>query len=70
VPAGAGTQAVRVAGCFSAPGMAWSLIPLGRADPGMVWGCVPLGWWVAVWVVGWSLVENCTVDASIFVFCG
>ena len=21
-------------------------------------------------VVGWSLVENCTVDASIFVFCG
>ena len=23
-----------------------------------------------VGVVGWSLVENCTVDASIFVFCG
>ena len=21
----------------------------------------------SVWVVGWSLVENCTVDASIFV---
>ena len=31
-------------------------------------------WWVVlvgdVRVVGWSLVENCTVDASIFVFCG
>jgi len=23
------------------------------------------GWWWA-----WSLFENCTVDASIFVFCG
>ena len=22
-------------------------------------------WWVVVWVVGWLLVENCTVDASI-----
>ena len=25
---------------------------------------------VLVVVSGWSLVENCTVDASIFVFCG
>ena len=29
------------------------------------WGLV--GAWV---VVGWLLVENCIVDASIFVFCG
>ena len=29
-------------------------------------GFVFLGvWWVVVWVVGWLLVENCTVDASI-----
>ena len=36
-------------------------------------GNIPVGllWWFGVgvvwWVVGWSLVENCTVDASIFV---
>ena len=38
------------------PGMAWSRIP-----PAVV------GFGVGLWVVGWSFVENCTVDASIFV---
>ena len=44
------------------PGMAWSHIPCGRAD--LLGLC---SWWL-VWgcgVVGWLLVENCTVDASI-----
>jgi len=27
-------------------------------------------WWVTDRVVGWLLVENCTVDASILFFCG
>ena len=36
--------------------MAWFHIPLVVA--GLVWG---------LWVVGWSFVENGTVDASIFV---
>ena len=40
-----------------APGMAWFLIP----------PAVTSGWWETVRVVGWSFVENCTVDASIFV---
>lgn len=41
-----------------------------RLLPGMTWSRKPdpcgfrCGMW---WVVGWSLVENCTVDASIFV---
>jgi hypothetical protein len=39
-----------------APGMAWFLIPPVVA--GLVGDCG---------VVGWSFVENCTVDASIFV---
>ena len=43
------------------PGMAWSLIPFegwrrGVLAVGLVGGCG---------VVGWLLVENCTVDASI-----
>ena len=38
------------------PGMAWSSIP--PAVPGLV---------VDPRVVGWLFVENCTVDASIFV---
>lgn len=36
--------------------MAWSRIPITVVV--LVWG---------LWVVGWSFVENCTVDASIFV---
>jgi hypothetical protein len=40
-----------------APGMAWSRKPGSRGER----RCG------AVWVVGWSFVENCTVDASIFV---
>ena len=44
-------------GCCGLPGMAWLLIP----------SAVTSGWWGAVRVVGWSFVENCTVDASIFV---
>jgi hypothetical protein len=34
------------------------------------WVRVVFWWWGGVWwlwVVGWSFVENCTVDASIFV---
>src|SRR3954447_17295117 len=36
--------------------------------PGMTWPLIPVTWWRLVGgvvVVGWSLVENCTVDASI-----
>jgi hypothetical protein len=40
---------------FGLPGMAWCGIP-----PVLLVG-------VVLWVVGWSFVENCTVDASIFV---
>jgi hypothetical protein len=39
--------------------------------PGMTWLRIPpavmSGWCGADLVVGWSFVENCTVDASIFV---
>ena len=45
--------------------MTWFFIPFERA------GCLVefLGvWWTALMVVGWSLVENCTVDASILFF--
>lgn len=38
--------------------------------PGMTWCGIPpavVGFGVALWVVGWLFVENCTVDASIFV---
>jgi hypothetical protein len=45
-----------VEGFGSLPGMAWSRIPITVVV--LVWG---------LWVVGWSFVENCTVDASIFV---
>ena len=48
---------VRGGSLGSLPGMAWLLIP----------SAVTSGWWGAVRVVGWSFVENCTVDASIFV---
>ena len=48
------------------PGMAWFLIPFQRAGREVVFLGV---WWGTVRVVGWLLVENCTVDASIFVFC-
>ena len=41
------------------PGMAWSRIP-----DVILWGGVA---GVGLWVVGWLFVENCTVDASIFV---
>ena len=41
---------------FWLPGAAWSRIPITVVV--LVWG---------LWVVGWSFVENCTVDASIFV---
>jgi hypothetical protein len=43
------------------PGMTWFSYRLG----GGRWLPVAVrGWW-GLWVVGWSLVENCTVDASI-----
>jgi NADPH:quinone reductase-like Zn-dependent oxidoreductase len=49
--------------------MAWPLIPFGFGVEGSgvvrVLGSGFGVWWVAVRVVGWSLVENCTVDASI-----
>ena len=37
--------------------------------PGMTWAAYRGRWsgWCCWVVVGWSLVENCTVDASIFV---
>jgi hypothetical protein len=44
------------------PGMTWSRIPLVEAGDGAE------VWWETVWVVGWLLVENCTVDASILFF--
>jgi len=45
---------------------------VGISVPGMTWETyLPCGGDGVSWmVVGWSLVENCTVDASIFVFCG
>ena len=44
---------------WNCPGMAWFRIPLeGAGDGAKVW-CETVG------VVGWLLVENCTVDASI-----
>lgn len=46
------------------PGMAWSRIPDAGVAPLWV-GLVLLVWGLRV--VGWSFVENCTVDASIFV---
>ena len=46
-------------GC-GAPGMAWPHIPREASS-----GVCRSG--VGRWVVGWSFVENCTVDASIFV---
>jgi hypothetical protein len=45
----------REGGCFSMPGMTWFPIPAAVA--------VLVG--DRLRVVGWSLVENCTVDASI-----
>ena len=45
-----------------APGMTWPRIPDQMLSVEGVWLLV----W-GVWVVGWSFVENCTVDASIFV---
>ncbi len=45
------------------PGTAWHHIPFGSAQC----LCAGSGFGVVRWVVGWSLVENCTVDASIFV---
>lgn len=51
------TWPASLVGAGSLPGMAWPHIP-------------PVGdrvWCGAVRVVGWSFVENCTVDASIFV---
>ena len=44
------------------PSMTWLPIPFRRAGGDVVFLGV---WWVAGWVVGWLLVENCTVDASI-----
>jgi hypothetical protein len=59
-----GAEALRVV--FPVPGMIWSSIPSGRAGLRVrVDGCVPWGLVGGLWVVGWSLVENCTVDASI-----
>jgi hypothetical protein len=50
-------------GLLFQPGMTWPLIPLNVGVEVLlpVW----LGFGGGVGVVGWSLVENCTVDASI-----
>lgn len=45
-------------------------VVVGDGCPGMAWSCIPpavVGFGVGLWVVGWLFVENCTVDASIFV---
>ena len=52
-----------VVGISELPGMTWPSIPSRRAGP--VWVVFLWVWWGAVGVVGWLLVENCTVDASI-----
>src|SRR4051794_22451640 len=60
-----GTDMLWCVCCFGLPGMACCHKP----DPWVV-DVVGLRGWVEVWwcgVVGWSLVENYTVDASIFV---
>ena len=49
---------------------AWPGLAYRVGEPALwLWGCVPGGLVWDLWVVGWLLVENCTVDASIFVFC-
>ena len=54
------------------PGMTWPHIPfedscvVGRPRWGGCGGFRGLVW--GLWVVGWLLVENCTVDASILFF--
>jgi hypothetical protein len=56
-------------GCCFGPGMAWSCIPSEMSRCRRVFfGGVFLGAGAGLWVVGWSLVENYTVDASIL-FC-
>ena len=45
--------------------MIWSFIPFGEAGLRVV---LLRGLVGGVWVVGWLLVENCTVDASILFF--
>ena len=47
------------------PGMTCPGIPLKNFCA--LCGCGFLGFGVGLVVVGWSFVENCTVDASIFV---
>jgi len=47
------------------PGMAWFPIPCSESRPFLLGLCSWVVWWEAVGVVGWLLVENCTVDASI-----
>ena len=65
-----GPALLGVGGCLSElPGMAWETYRSGVSE-GFLVLLVLSGFGVFWWVVGWSLVENCTVDASIFVFCG
>ena len=47
------------------PGMIWPLYRSG--EPAPLVGLCSSGFGGGRVVVGWSLVENCTVDASIFV---
>ena len=46
----------------------WVRVRVGLLVLGVSWW----GWWclVGVWGGVWLLVENCTVDASIFSLCG
>ena len=59
-------QRVVVGCCFSTSARHdLALIPFGRAGPFFWWGLCSSGFGGGRVVVGWSLVENCTVDASI-----
>ncbi len=57
-------------GCFLRSRLLHRLVGVGcQAWPGLAYRMSPWGGvaGVGLWVVGWLFVENCTVDASIFV---
>jgi hypothetical protein len=52
-------------GCCFGTVQAWPGYPYRIGEPALVGVVFLVVWWVTDRVVGWLLVENCTVDASI-----